>query len=234
MRLLLPLLLLGCGRDLGRDLPLGDEADGVVLIVHGGGDDPSVWAEDLVPVVQGVLIEPERWTVLALDWSADADTLVTAARRGRRVGEDTAPQLQELDRVHVIAHSVGAHVAHGLATSLDGPTVQLTLLDPFVGSGTVRWGYGRDRFGEGADFACAYLNRDDGVPSTDGLLDQAHIVDVTAVRPGALSTSEQGHRWPITWYAQSEGTGLGLDLAVGAGGEALWDGLDPGRVTVLP
>ncbi|MBN2797553.1 MAG: alpha/beta fold hydrolase [Deltaproteobacteria bacterium] len=233
---LLPLTLLAaCAAPVVPELP-APSAPGLILLIHGGGDDASVWAEGAVAPVTEALAEPARWDVMALDWAADADSKLTAARRGRRIGEALAEQVETAgyDDVHLIAHSVGAHLAHALALGLsEEPTVQLTLLDPFVGSGLVRWGYGRGRFGSGTDFAEAVVNRDDGVPSSDGLLDEAHVFDVTATRPSALLTSQEGHRWPITWYLQSAGSGLGLDLALGAGGEDLWDSYPPGEASLL-
>jgi len=209
---------------------------GLVLVVHGGGDDPSVWADGMVDAIRSAVDErgdDGQWTVLAPDWSDDADVALTAARRGRRVGHALAPQLEDYDAVHVIAHSVGAHLGDALLGSVDGPaTTQLTLLDPFVGSGLLRWRYGRERFGATATFADAYVHTDDGVPSTDGFLDGAHNFDVTEVRPEDLDTAEEGHRWPIEFYRESRESGIGLDLAMALDGAAAWSDWPPGEVTV--
>lgn len=231
MRSLAPCLvaLVGCTLDI-PDLPSpSPSADGLVLLVHGGGDDPTVWEADAMSAaVRAALVEPERWDVVALDWSGPASSRLQAARRGRRIGEALALDIAEADyaRVQVIAHSVGAHLGHGLVVALDGPEQQLTLLDPFVGSGLVRWGFGRDRFGQRVDRADAYVNRDDGVPSTDGALALAVLVDVTALRPADV---DDGHRWPIQWYANSRDSGLGLDLALGADRPDLWSELPTGE-----
>lgn len=232
---LLALWLLGACAPSLPDLP-DPGTSGLVLLVHGAGDDPSVWADDLAVVIDDHLAEMgarDAWTVAAVDWSADADIPLTAARRGRRIGEGLAAQVEDFDAVQVIAHSVGAHLGDALLASVEGPAVtQLTLLDPFVGSGLLRWGYGRDRFGSRATFADAYVNTDDGVPSSNGTLQGAHNIDVTAVRPPDLDTSADGHRWPITFYETSRGSGTGLDLALPLGGEAGWGNWPPGETTV--
>jgi hypothetical protein len=241
-----PLLLVAgltaCSAPEAPDLDLEPDAAGLVLVIHGGKDDPSVWADDTAAIVRE---QAPDWQVVALDWSDDADDNLTAARRGRRIGAELASPIADAGPLplHLIAHSVGAHLAHGLLAELelqDAPRerIQLTLLDPFVGSGLTRWGYGRDRFGVGADFAEAYVNRDDGVPSTDGVLRQAHVFDVTALRPPELDTSEAGHRWPIAFYDTSLGSGVGLDLAVSVASdpaalEATWAAYPPDAVTEL-
>ena len=200
---------------------------GLVLLVHGGGDDPSVWAEDLAEVVRAAV--STDWDVVALDWADAAADRSRAASRGRDIGEGLAPDVEAYDAVHIIAHSVGAHLGHGLVSALSEPRCQLTLLDPFVGSGLVRWEYGRMRFGAGATFAESYVNTDDGVPSSDGTLPMAHNFDVTALRP----TEEDGHRWPIAVYEASVGTGVGLDLAIWRDGDREWDRYPPGELTAL-
>lgn len=226
-------LLAGCSVEIPT-LPV-PEGSGLVILVHGGGDDPSVWAEGLGSQIES--IQQERgtdgdWDIVALDWSGDAADVLTAARRGRQVGNGLVEALGAWQDVHVVAHSVGAHVAHGIAEG-GVASLHLTLLDPFVGSGLVRWSYGRTRFGVGADFAEAYVNRDDGVPSSDGLLDEAHVFDVTDARPRELTTSEEGHRWPITMYGASEGQSYGIELARWARTDLAWDAYPPGEVTEL-
>ncbi|MEQ1572007.1 MAG: alpha/beta fold hydrolase, partial [Myxococcota bacterium] len=162
-------LLPGCALQVPVLPPRSPGADGLVLAIHGGGDDPSVWADSLAATYAAALDDPEGWDVVALDWSDDADAALTAAHRGRRIGEALGPEIEQLgySDLHLVAHSVGAHLAHAIAvTEGDRLNTQLTLLDPFVGSGLVRWGYGRERFGDGAAFAEAYVDTDDGVPST--------------------------------------------------------------------
>lgn len=225
---MIPWLLGACAlQDVEVPLP-GDGQTGLILLVHGGGDDPSVWAQDLVDPMTDVLDDPSAWIVHPVDWTDDASGRVRAASRGRRIGEELAETVDAYERVHLVAHSVGAHLAHGVATTTTAD-VQLTLLDPFVGSGLVRWGYGRDRFGEGALWAEAYVNTDDGVPSTDGELDLVHVFDVT--REAGSVDREEGHRWPIVFYADSVGSGVGLDLAMGVTADR--SGYPVGERTVL-
>lgn len=212
------------------------EGDGLVLLVHGGGDDPRVWAEEMadsIEEIQALQGTDDAWDVEALDWSDDADNLLTAAARGRRVGEALVPAISEWRDVHVIAHSVGAHVAHGIADTELVRSLHLTLLDPFVGSGLVRWGFGRTRFGTGSAFAEAYVNRDDGVPSTDGLLEQAHVFDVTTTRPSSLDGAQDAHRWPVEFYRTSVERDVGIPLARWVTSEPDWDRFPPGEVTAV-
>jgi pimeloyl-ACP methyl ester carboxylesterase len=227
-------LLLGCGGvDPAQVEPPDPGVQRVVLLIHGAADDPSVWDPEVLPAME--VQRPSGWAVRTVDWSDGARNRVRAPARGRRLGEELAAEVEtwSLDALHVVAHSAGAHLAHGLLSETSAETVQLTLLDPYVGSGLFRWGYGRDRFGAEVDAAFSYVNRDDGVPATDGLLDMAHNVDVTALRPASLETAEEGHRWPVTFYGRSAGSGFGLDLAAWSAGPDDWDAFPAGRVTVL-
>lgn len=216
--------------------PQGPQAHGLILLVHGAQEDPSTWAEDLVQDMGPMLPAPEAWDLVAYDWSQDADDRWTAASWGQRHGEALGLLLNksyDYQAVQVVAHSAGAHVADGLARTWQGPVLQQTFLDPFGGRGLIRWGYGRNHFGEGATWADCAFNTTDSVPATDQAPDHSHGYDVTALLPDDWDPVEESHWWPIQWYAESQGTGLGLDLALPLGGEALWQDFPEGETEVL-
>lgn len=220
----LPLLLLGAGCAAPPLPAQGEDAHGLVLLIHGSKDDPSVWASGLGEELAALLEAPEEWDIVAYDWAEEADNRATAAKKGRRIGRRLAALLEEeydYAEVHAIGHSAGAHVAAALVDELEGPLEQLTLLDPFGGLGLVRWGYGRRRFGEGAAFTDAYLNIGDGVPSTEDLPQNACGFDVTGEAPDGYPEDE-AHWWPIDFYQGSAGSGIGLDLALPLGGDDRW------------
>ena len=234
---LLPLSLLCCscaGPMLG-DLPQqGESATGLVLLIHGSGDSPADWAEELADVLTSALEQPERWDVFAYDWSEDASQKMSAARKGLAHGEAIGEVLsteRSYDAVQIISHSVGGHVGYGIEQTWSEGVLQHTYLDPFGGRGVVRWGYGYRRFGEDASFAETYFNADDGVPSTERSPRNTHGFDVTALRTAEYS--DDAHWWPIRWYQDSLGSGIGLDLALPLAGDVYWSEYPMGELTLL-
>lgn len=220
MRLLLPLLLgvlCACGEPPlsveGRLPPRSPEARGLVLLVHGGGDSPEVWAVGAAEALRATLPQPAEWDVVALDWTEEAADRTAAAGQGRRLGTALgawlASQQPPYEHVHVIAHSVGAFLADGLVRAFPRERttgLHLTFLDPFVFEGLFSADYGARHFGEGADYADCYLGREDSVPFTDMPLEAAHTFDVTELVPRELSDRDK-HWWPIELYLQTAHTG---------------------------
>lgn len=229
------LLLLACNLPAVSLPPQGAQATGLVLLVHGSQEDSETWAVDLAEEYAGMLPQAERWDVVAYDWSDGAGNRLTAAGNAHRHGQALGYLLNhdyDYEQIQVISHSAGAHVGDGLASTWTGPTLQLTFLDPFGGRGLLNWGYGRRHFGEGATWADCVFNADDGVPSTEQAPELTHGFDVTPLRPADYA-DEEGHWWPIEWYADSEGSGRGLDLALPMGGRALWPDYPVGTTTTV-
>lgn len=174
------------------------------LFVHGSGDDPSVF-DELAPALLARAPDADvAW--VRYDWREPAAKKLSAPEAGFREGTAIADVLLDaaLDHVHVIAHSVGAHVAHGIEVAFAEadapPTLHLTLLDPFVGRG-LDFAWGRDRIGASADVTEVYFVIGDGVPSTEAPLTHAINVDTSATVPAddAWAGSE-AHWWPIAAY----------------------------------
>lgn len=224
------LLLLACA-DLS--LPTLPEqtpgADHLLVLVHGGGDGPNGWPAEFAEVAAQGLREPERWDILLYDWSEDAEGGVNVTRRAQRHGRWLGERLGEdyaYAHLHLVGHSAGSFVVYGVTDTL-GPgrveTIHETYLDPFGGVGLVRWGYGRRRFGEGADFAEAYMNTEDGVPSTNRPFPGMYTFDLSGLADDALEP-KAGHRFPIGWYQDSVET---PDEARGWALSAEWTGEAP-------
>ncbi|MCX8044634.1 MAG: alpha/beta hydrolase [Desulfobacterota bacterium] len=182
----------------------------LLVLVHGSGDTATDWPAELIAKVQAVIADLDAWDIVAYDWgryAADkASASTTGLAIGRYIGEQLAAAAYCYDRIQLIGHSVGSFVVQGVcdAYRTNGGTawVHLTFLDPFTGKGFVDWTYGQRRFGEGADFAEAYLNTDDPVPSTNSSLSHAHNFDVTALAPDLLSSRDR-HWWPVLFYIES-------------------------------
>lgn len=198
-------------------LPAASTRDVWVLVVHGSGDGPARWATGMVEALRPRLAQPGRVELLAYDWEAAAVDKLSAAENGQREGRAIATVIagRELAHVHVIAHSAGAHVAHGVELGLaelpTRPTLHLTLLDPYCGKG-LDFEWGVSRFGTKADFTEDLLDTGDGVPGTELPVRAAHTFDVTAAKPaGAQWAGKEGHWWPTAAYLEHE-PGFSLSL----------------------
>jgi hypothetical protein len=222
-------------------LPESTTQDVWVLVVHGAGDGPERWATSMVEQLTPRLVRAERVVLVAYDWKDAARDRLAAPGAGQREGEAIASALatRGVTHLHVIAHSAGAHVAYGLEQGLARwerpPTLHLTLLDPFLGLG-LDFEWGRTRFARRADFAESWLNRGDGVPGTEALVDAAHTFDVTnaASRPAGL-TGSQPHWWPIdAFLALEPGGSLALETSGEFVPERLRERFPPGAVTLVP
>lgn len=214
-------------------LPRGGPADIWVLLVHGSGDDPSVWAEPMAERLTSRLVSPERVAMIPYDWADAAQDKLAAAGRGEAEGLAIAGVIEEeaLTHVHVIAHSAGAFVAQGIADALppDRPTLHLTFLDPFCGKG-LDFGWAVDRFGANADFVDDYVHHGDGVPGTDVALTRAPTFDTTPTRPGTDEwAGSEGHWWPTEAYdAAIPGYAISYEASGGFDAAALQAAWPPG------
>jgi len=233
LHVLLALALLGsCSNDITpTSLPPQTEgARYLLLVAHGSGDSAADWPAELIAKVEETVANPEQWDLVAYDWSEYAADKTTASKTGLAIGRYIGATLASADysyeRMQFIGHSVGAFVVQGACDAYHENTsgdtrLQLTFLDPFTGNGFIDWTYGKRRFGEGADFAEAYINTDDPVPSTDGNLRKAHNFDVTAEAPSTLSDRDR-HWWPVYFYIESidkESAQYGYPLSLMATGE---------------
>ncbi|XP_050664990.1 pancreatic lipase-related protein 2-like [Leptidea sinapis] len=112
-----------------------------VLYMHGFIE--TAQQESIQVIVNAYLEARPDVNVILLDWSnmAHGSYLVNAARNTKKVGSAAAEQLHQLiesglslDKLHLIGHSLGSHVAGYLARDLKskyGKTVKrLTALDP--------------------------------------------------------------------------------------------------------
>ena len=146
----------------------------------------------------------------------------------------------DYQHLHLIAHSVGGFVIHGLSGVLREESdigMHSTYLDPFTGNGVLDWSYGERHFGRHEDFAEAYYNLDDPVPSTNGALEHAHNFDVTLSRPADYD-ADTTHWWPTDYYISSvlsaELTGYGhANVPTEDGFETLLQAYPRGAITQL-
>ncbi|MEC7986477.1 MAG: hypothetical protein VX278_15025 [Myxococcota bacterium] len=177
----------------------------LLFITHGSGDSIEDWPLALAASIEEYIAEPEMWDIWVYDWHRDAANKLTASGSGTKHGEYISEHLKHTSytHYHFVAHSVGAFVIHTLEQKLNTQaTIQSTYLDPFCGSGIFDWEYGHRRFGEYAHFSEAYVNMDDGVPSTDSPLQQSFVFDVTSRAPEEEDRSRR-HWSPISLYEQS-------------------------------
>jgi len=248
--LLLAICCTGCGNNI-TPTPLPPQTEGarsLLLVVHGSGDTAEGWPAVLIEGVKQKIVQAEQWDFVAYDWSCWADDKASASRAGLEIGAYIGSALASADyryeRIQMVAHSVGAFVIQAACDSYrgnatDSARMHLTFLDPFAGNGLLDWTYGQRRFGEGADFAEAYINTDDPVPSTNGAMSQAHNFDVTAKAPDFFAGAER-HWWPVDFYresiqAQTEGAGYPLALmATGDGAPADHEQFPRGATTIVP
>lgn len=227
--------LCGCLPDINADpLPAqGGSARFLLLIVHGSGDTAADWPAELKAAVAATLAQPAEWDIVTYDWSQYAADKLAASKAGLAVGGQVGKSLASgsysYEAIQLIGHSAGAFVIQAACDSYraggGAALVHLTFLDPFTGNGLIDWTYGKRRFGTGADFAEAYVNTDDPVPSTNGLLRKAHNFDVTALAPAEVTGSDS-HWWPVTYYTETAGSadaqyGYKLSLMHAAGGAAI-------------
>ncbi len=203
----------------------------LLLVVHGSGDTAAGWPADVLQKIAATMVHREQWDLVAYDWSAYAGSKTSASKAGLEIGsyigETLASEAYSYERIQLVGHSVGAFVVQGACDAYrkngsKTARIHLTFLDPFTGNGLIDWTYGKRRFGQGADFAEAYINTDDPVPSTNGFLRKAHNFDVTALAPASLTGSDR-HWWPVYYYLESigkEGVAYGYPLSLMATGDA--------------
>ena len=153
------------------ELPVPDGArSGLIVLVHGSGDSPADWPAEMEQAVAAQLAEPSTWDLWAYDWEEDAAQRLVAAELGLLHGFYLGETLLEngiYRQVHLIGHSVGAFVVHGVEQWLsqsDAAELLLhsTYLDPFGGRGS-DWDFGELHFGESASFPAKETCETNGV-----------------------------------------------------------------------
>lgn len=241
---LILLLTVGCTALPEHDLLPHARASSLLLVVHGAGASPRGWPRKLISTITGRYPQARQWQIVAYDWETEAAKVLTAAKRGYRIGRAIAEELLNVDdpipydRLHLIAHSVGSHLIQGFTDAIrdaaggSQPTIQMTFLDPFVARGVLRWRWGARVFGRGADLAECYISVEDGVPGTKSYLELAANTDVTALVPRRYrDNASQFHWWPVEYYRQLiEERGFPHSVLLGP----LEPDGEPGSVTVLP
>jgi hypothetical protein len=181
----------------------------LVLVIHGSGG-----ANDA-----GLLAVAKRFADLTtpnhfsqfINWSPFSDNIFRASAHGEHLAEsfgvDLAKQLPALQRLTLVAHSAGAYWLEPLcesfrAASKNAVVIEMIYLDPIGTKGSWDYGYGYRHYGQCADFARAYINLDDAVPGTNGLLEHARNIDVTqsAGKAQFLQQGGDGHYWPVKYF----------------------------------
>lgn len=213
--------------------PPNEEARGIVVMAHGvegrAENWPLAFERHFVRLAPG----GSPWQFYRLDWHEASLDRLAAPRRGyelgRRIGEELLASGRAYEVAHLIGHSAGAHVVHGIEDVFarldpaERPAIHATFLDPFVARSVVRLFGGVKTFGEHADFAMSYVTRDDPVPFTNSYLDHAYNIDLTATVPKRENAPDNfEHIWPIEYYrsaADPDGAGIGLSPVATLGDE---------------
>ena len=204
--------------------PPSEEARGIVVMAHGVEGRAENWPLAFERHFLRVAPDGSLWQFYRLDWYEASLDRLAAPRRGyelgRRIGQELLAPGRAYEVAHLIGHSAGAHVVHGIEdvfARLDPaarPAIHATFLDPFVARSVVRLFGGVRSFGEHADFAISYVTRDDPVPFTNSYLDHAYNIDLTDTVPdreGAPDNFE--HIWPVEYYRTAvdrDGADIGL------------------------
>lgn len=235
----------GSAPDVARALPVDRDAQGLLLIAHGYGNNPTHWPARLIERIAADG-RGEPWTLYAHDWEAVANRPVVAARRGYAIGEGLAASLvgagDPYPMIQLVGQSLGAHLVQGFIDRYraggGAAVVHATFLEPFLVRGAWRWRWGEAIFGRGADFAESYVVRHDPALGTNRYLRRAHNFDISAVVPEEAGDAFVGrHWWVVEYYRQSVGrAGPGFELSpiASAGRFAAADltsAFPPGEVT---
>lgn len=184
----------------------GDGTRHLTILAHGMRDDPRSWINPL----KAVYVEKDyEGSVLSVDWSPYAQSSLTCAVNGRRIGKLIGKLIGEqlaanksIDSAHLIAHSCGAFVIYGACQAIKQSNknivVQTTYLDPVSIYG-IWWNYGIERFGSCADYSEAYIDTEDSIHGSNQQIPNTHTYDVTSKRKQA-GNPVPPHVWPVAYY----------------------------------
>lgn len=191
--------------------PLNLEGDTqvVVLLFHGSlGADMPIW-DTMTDRISDLMGDEPGLAVVNYNWSAGADNMQRAGANAeifaRSLGQELST-LEDLTHVHMVAHSAGAYVLDTLCESYresaqEEAHIEMTFLDPFGNRDIVDINRGNRNYGSCADYASAYINTDDPVPSTNSPLQNAYNFDVTNSSDRG-DFAEMGHVWPLPYFLQ--------------------------------
>ena len=199
-------------------------ATGIIVIAHGVEARANGWPLALERDFRALMKSPELWDIYRVDWhEASLDRLAAPGvgyAIGVSIGRELASAAYDYEVLHLVGHSAGAHVVHGITDALaDEPdradrVIHATFLDPFVGRSLLQLFWGTREFGSNADFAENYVTREDRVPFTNSLLEAAHNFDLTSILPPIPDGPENfAHMYPITFYRRSAAVGIALSPA---------------------
>jgi hypothetical protein len=189
------------------------ETRNLVLVIHGSGGANDLGLQVITKTFADSLAS--NHVAQFINWSPSSDNIFRASAHGQHLAEwlgaDLAKQSPRLQRLTLVAHSAGAYWLEPLceayrvalkAQSITPAFVEMIYLDPIGTKGSWDYGYGYRHYGHCADFARAFINLDDAVPGTNGLLVQAHNIDVTQAKSKAafLRQGGDGHYWPVSYF----------------------------------
>jgi pimeloyl-ACP methyl ester carboxylesterase len=195
--------------------------EALLFLVHGINDTPDDWPSKLIEELRDSSLATERWRLAAYNWDSVTRLSFGAARDGYWIGRSIGRRLAaaEYRLLHLVGHSMGAHVIHGMAEGYrdagGSAYVHMTFLDPFSPRGLLSWEHGFRHFGEGADYAESYVVTDDDAWGTNGYLEHAHNYDISALVPQEYRDERWAgaHWWVVRFYKKSvgkPGPGFGL------------------------
>lgn len=194
----------------------GDDKEIIILFHGSGGQGKPVFQE----IADALKAQQPEALVVNYDWSLGSENRFRAMANGQSLGRQLGEQIagqSNIKSVTMIAHSVGASIPDALCLSLrekrsDSVKIETIFLDPFGWMGLFDMGYGARNYGECADFAVAYINTDDPVPTTNDPLTHAQNINVTEV-PGKASGGDGDHYWPVYFFRnllkESKATDMG-------------------------
>lgn len=176
----------------------------VTVLAHGLRDTPLTWMDPLKEVYGAKNYDGK---VVGIDWSPYAQSALTCAINGKRIGRQIGKQIaanRAINSAHLIAHSCGAFVIYGVCQAIKQSNknivVQTTYLDPVSIYG-IWWNYGIKHFGSCADYSEAYIDTEDSIYGSSQLIPNTHTYDVTNMRKQA-GKPVPPHVWPVAYYEQ--------------------------------
>jgi len=197
-------------------MPVPDPAaEHIVVLSHGVRDTRESWSDPLKEILGP---ETDKTQIISLDWTPYANSTFRCSVDGKRIGFEIGQRLaagDQLKSVHLIGHSCGSFVVHGICEGIkdsrEDISVQNTFLDPVSVLGGIFWDYGIDHFGTCGDFSEAYIDTEDTIPGSNQLLPHMHTFDVTQARK-KTSYSGLPHVWPTVYYQSLSRSGKAPQL----------------------
>lgn len=188
-------------------IELKPDSQHLTLAVHGLGDSPQSWANPLLARINAKTAKAFSQQ-LAIDWNPYSQRSFRCSVDGKRIGRQLGRQIaaaNQLESLHMIAHSCGSFVILGACEAIkaSGANIHIktSYLDPVSIYGGFFWRYGLEKFGSCADSSESYFDRGDSVPGSNQPLKHGQSHDVTEAR---LQANYQGsaHVWPTLYYQQ--------------------------------